>query len=420
MSQDHPTTPKTTARLDGLYNALTGLGGSNDKGAVARPSIRADLTLGELDMLYRQNGYARRIVNEIPQDCVRKGWAVVADDEDLTQTPETSYLCIPERVEDAFRWARLYGGAVLLLVTRDGGELSDPLDLATVQELVQLHVFDAREATPVEWDGDIYSKTYREPLFWSFSPNTVGGSRSMSLTANEGTLGAPLTRPRVKGGLLSGEQGGAVPTMDHGQGLDDSVLNAIWDQLRNKASVEQGGACLAQELKIDTVKVEGLASLAVSDQMQLFQDRLSLLAKSKALLNTIVLATGEEYIQNHAQTGGFRDLDAATRAALSAVTGMPQTLLFGDTPSGLNSDGRSSQNAWATVISAIQTHYLKERLKCIYDVLFSSAKGPTGGPYRPIGWCSTPLTSPPSWRLNRPGRHRPRPTRSTLTGASYS
>ena len=70
--------------------------------------------------------------------------------------------------------------------------------------------------------------------------------------------------------------------------------------------MEQGGACLAQELKIDTVKVEGLASLAVSDQMQLFQDRLSLLAKSKALLNTIVLATGEEYIQNRTDRG-FRD-----------------------------------------------------------------------------------------------------------------
>ena len=221
---------------------------------------------------------------------------------------------------------------MLLLVTRDGGELSDPLDLATVQELVQLHVFDAREATPVEWDGDIYSKTYREPLFWSFSPNTVGGSRSMSLTANEGTLGALSRVHASRVVYFPGNRVAPSLRWTTASGLDDSVLNAIWDQLRNKASVEQGGACLAQELKIDTVKVEGLASLAVSDQMQLFQDRLSLLAKSKALLNTIVLATGEEYIQNHAQTGGFRDLDAATRAALSAVTGMPQTLLLGTPP----------------------------------------------------------------------------------------
>ena len=61
----------------------------------------------------------------------------------------------------------------------------------------------------MEWDGDVYSKTYREPLFWSFSPNTVGGSRSMSLTANEGTWGPSHASTR-QGWSTFGEQGGAT------------------------------------------------------------------------------------------------------------------------------------------------------------------------------------------------------------------
>ena len=105
-------------RLDSIANVLTGLGTSGDKGAQGRPDLtRRTLSFRELRCLYAFNGYAARFVDIVPDDATRKGWDVLADDGVVdVMEAEDKRLGLSSKVADAHRWARLDGGAALLLV----------------------------------------------------------------------------------------------------------------------------------------------------------------------------------------------------------------------------------------------------------------------------------------------------------------
>ena len=48
------------------------------------------------------------------------------------------------------------------------------------------------------------------------------------------------------------------------------------------------------------------------------------------------------------------------------MSGLPASKLFGDAPSGLNTDGKSGRTLWAMVIHAVQEWVLRERIRRIY------------------------------------------------------
>ena len=58
---------------------------------------------------------------------------------------------------------------------------------------------------------------------------------------------------------------------------------------------------------------------------------------------------------------------------MSAVAVMPRTILFGDTPSGLNSDGEASRRAYDRTIGKAQRRRLQRPLTWLYEVLLAAA-----------------------------------------------
>lgn len=72
-------------RLDDWYSTAIGLGGTSDKVASVAFRYGAVRDWNELDALYHQDGYAARIVDLIPSECMREGFRVVvsADLDDL-------------------------------------------------------------------------------------------------------------------------------------------------------------------------------------------------------------------------------------------------------------------------------------------------------------------------------------------------
>lgn len=67
--------------------------------------------------------------------------------------------------------------------------------------------------------------------------------------------------------------------------------------------------------------------------------RLNLIDLSRSVSNTILLDGLEQYSKQASTIGGYPDLVKEYRLALSGASGFPMTKLFGDTASGLNSNG---------------------------------------------------------------------------------
>ena len=109
-------------RQDVYFNATSGFGGSRDPlqrtGFVAEP-VPAQT---ELEQLYRFYWLARRIVDLLPADACREGIELNIEDADLgaALNRRMDELFVWERLEEALRMARLYGGSILLLGAVDG------------------------------------------------------------------------------------------------------------------------------------------------------------------------------------------------------------------------------------------------------------------------------------------------------------
>jgi 2'-5' RNA ligase len=74
---------------------------------------------------------------------------------------------------------------------------------------------------------------------------------------------------------------------------------------------------------------------------------------------------------------------------------MPQTLLFGETPGGLSTDGDSHRKIWANVVSAYQQFAIYEQALRLAEILYAQTDGPTKG-IAPEAWTLTfdPLDEP--------------------------
>lgn len=373
-------------RFDSTFNPLTGLGGASDKGAVGRPNPWVvPLNDTELRALYGSNGIARRIVDILPTRATRKGWTVPeigAEDKRLKTW---------DRVTEAMIWARLYGGSALMLVTEDdvppgyqmdpAAWLAQPLDLERVGRVIALQVFDPNEAAPMIWDRDVRSPTYRRPILWTVSADgfnaTVHGSRIVHFR------GARRPPSETAGGFMRSNR---MP--------DDSCLQAIWDEIRRLSETMAGGATLAQELRESVLKVADLGARGTGDEAATLAQRISLMGRVKSMLGIILIGAGDEYTNRSNPPTGWSELSDGAKSMLAAVSGLPETVLFGATPGGLNTDGDSGHESFRQLVSDYQETNRPE-LERIYQVIYAAQDGPTKGK-APEGWALTfaPLDEP--------------------------
>lgn len=373
---------RVVRRVDSVSNTLTGIGTVNDKGAAGRPDVQqSELTFDELTALWRFNGYAKKIVSQVPNDATRKGWNVTCEGLDPEEIEkETKRLSVVGRVAQWMTWAHLYGGSVMLIVTEEDEPpvtgrarhslLAEPLDLSRVKRIKNLIILDKREATPLTYDGQIESDTFRQPLTWWISPASPGGIDGFG-------GGREVHSSRLiymYGSRLSPTQ--RLRTLD---GMDDSILQGVWDQVRNRTGVDQALAILAGEIRVNVLKMRGLADLSASDQAEVAEERFRLIARGTSMLNLILLSDDETYEQKSGSVAGVGDLVAPANQSLCAVSGMPASLLFGDAPSGLNTDGASAEKTWSKVIAAVQRMKINDPLEKLYRVICSQSEVFTGG-----------------------------------------
>lgn len=364
------TSTARPARRDSIYNPLTGLGGLNDKGAVGRPSPYVfPLSTQELRTLYAFNGIARRVVDIIPARACRRGWSSPELDSDSER------LHVWDRTEQAMTWARLYGGSIALMVTiddvppefaqRPDAWLAEPLDLERVGRLAAIQVFDAIEATPVGVVRDLTDPEFRLPAAWRITAE----GRSLLVHRSRVLHFRGLRRPPsdVRGGLT------AISGMP-----DDSALQVIWEEIRRLTETLQGGAVLAQELRESVLEIAELTSRATGDEGAEVEARISELARTKAILGMVLLGSGEKYENRSNPPTGFNELSSAGWEALAAVTGIPQVILMGSTPGGLNTDGESSWEGFRQLVSTFQEEH-RPLLNRLTEVQYAAQEGPTGG-----------------------------------------
>lgn len=333
-------------------------------------SLRADRIA--LDSLYEESGIFARLIDLPVRDALKQGWTLRADDEEGEWTAGVvdalEGLVIDERVKEARQQARLHGGAAIVLVTDDPGDLSEPLDIGSVRALQDLRVLSRWELTPVTYVSEWLSPRFGEPEAYSLHPQTQGHSDVIGATIHASRL-IHINGARVSRGRRIRQNMWSTPV----------ALRFLRSLHRWLDSADALGKAL-DEHSYSVMSVKGLHAAASSEQTRgALIKRAQLVARTKRIGRVVMVdADGESWTTESAAMSGYADGWDRMATALAGDAGMPLTLLLGQAPSGLSTDDYGGRSYYYDSVRDEQG-LLTPILDRIVEVCCAAQDGPTGG-----------------------------------------
>ena len=353
-------------RQDGFVNLLTNYGTQRDSSEYYEYVSEDPVMDDELERFYEGNGLFARIIDLPAEEAVKHGFEI----KDLSdgKTKDFYESCLDELDwEEQFmlgiRWARLFGGAIAVMVIDDGRGLEEPLDWDAIKSVDEIQVYDRSLLVPD------YSSMYH---YESRDPYNVRGSRlgmpeTFMVTSKYGTFTVHESRCLIfQNGKLPERSINSIYQM---WGMPEYVRihRAVKD-----VEVAHGMAPKMLDRSIQAIyKMQNLAlELATEEGEANVLKRLQIIDLARGLLNSIVLdAEGEDYDFKSFSFSGVSDVINTTCNYLSAITSIPQTLLFGRSPAGMNATGQSDLENYYNFVERIQKRMVKSNLRYLLAVL---------------------------------------------------
>lgn len=363
-----------SVRSDGWMNVLNGLG-QRGRDKTTGILFRACPCFGpaELDELYRSDGLSKRIIDIVPAEMLRQGWEIDGDPEGeiLGKFEELDVNC---KLNQLIQWSRLYGGALCVMGIADGRPLNEPVNVENIKSINWLRVYD-RWQIIINYDYlnlDLNDENYGLPDYYQVTDVRTGAvfvvHSSRVLRMDWGEL-----PPRLK---------------YWNQGWGDSIMVSIYNELKNYGAAFANTAAIMQDFVNGVLKIPGLSNTFAQSCNQSDQElmkRLDFANLSKGVTNMMVLDGEEIYEKLSTNVAGISELLDRFMLAVSSVTGIPITLLFGRAPAGLNATGEADIRNFYDLVKQYQETKLKPVLEKLVYYLFKAEYGPTNG-VEPDNW----------------------------------
>ena len=335
-------------RTDGFNNAVLGNGRrATDVFSNFSLGVNTDYIDDQtLTNNFANNGIVRKIIAIPAEDAMRKGFCIKSKDENYKDEPLQSIyedLQLKEHCIDALMWDRLYGGALIVFLVDDGGTLEEELNYNSVKRIAEMRVFDAASVTVLEQNLDTSSLDYGKPVLYMVQ-NEYGGSFIAHASRCVWLDGEP-TPPFQRKAL--DRRGGRV--LDR---INRDVLNYNVT-LRNVLMI-------IERISQGVLKFSGMVNiLQTPDGEELIRKRVHQVDMCRSIDNTVVIDAEDDYQQHNLSVSGLNQILQEYQTALSAVSEIPVTVLFGRSPGGLSSTGESDLENYYNMVSRIQETKLK-------------------------------------------------------------
>jgi phage-related protein (TIGR01555 family) len=345
---------KRNLRMDGLENVLSRKGTKRSKVGNNVYTGLEPLSAEKIRDVYESGGIGAKIISRVADDITRKGFSIVGDkDDELREKFDDISGSIA--MNTAIRWARAYGGALIVMVTDDSDNIENPLSGKQV-EIEQLDVYEAgcsNVVTVKKYYEDQFNKQYGKPEIYSI--NSFDGAR---FDIHESRC------IRIDGRPLDSKGRGNL------RGWNGSELQPVYEALLSMFSQLSSGEEVLNEMVIGTLKMENLDSLCVdSEGEELLKKRLDLLDTSKSNENTVVIDLNEVYERHTVNLSGMSNIQHNAMVVVAGASDIPATYLFGTSPDGQNATGESDREQYYGKIDAERQYLLKPALKKILRVM---------------------------------------------------
>lgn len=351
-------------RGDGYTNLLNKYGTAQDNSMAyyyEKDNIVTDM---ELTSLYESNGIFAKIIDRPSEESLKHGLDIDFGDETISEYVEERLddLDFEDKFATAEKWARLYGGAIIVMLCDDGGALEEPLDWDKVTTIEELRVFD-RSVVQEDFTGyfrfNVFGATGKpipqeEPMYYRVN-STYGYfvvHSSRCLVFRNGRLPEKSSS-----------------TLFKNWGMPEYIR--IREALRECLTTHANGTKLLERSVQAIYKMQNLANLLSSEEgEEKVLQRLQVIDMARGILNSIAIdASGEDYDFKTLPMSGVKDIIDTTCNMLSAVTNIPQTILFGRSPAGMNATGDSDLENYYNMVENIQKQNMKKNVRTLLRLI---------------------------------------------------
>lgn len=309
-----------------------------------------------LTYLYKTFGILANIV-DIPVDDAYKrgGFDLEAEsiDEDELHNLE-KYVSKKQdikQIKNARKWARLYGGAALIIF--DGGDLHKPLNEKALSN-------SSFELLAV----DRWQLAYSEPHI-----DIPGGVWTVSNYSADSQLNSKM----IHDSRIIVVKGKEAPyqIMQRVNGWGISVYEQIFQDMSSFFKARNVIFELLDESKIDVLKLESLqTAIQSSSGEQALQRMVDMVSRNKNYKSTITLSTADEYDQKQIRFAGMSEILKEIRVMIAGSAKMPVNKIWGEGVTGFGSGEDSLENYNSQIENEIRvddTPIVEEvlRLRCI-------------------------------------------------------
>ena len=365
-----PSPNPVVARNDAWVNPATGVGSLRDKSAIGFFLPDQPLTDSELSALYYHDDLAARIIDERVDQAFRKGYRLEGLDQDKLDElyEEAERIEVDRRFKEAWRWGRLYGSSILIVGALDGQMPTAPMG-ENVRSLAFLNPVDKRTLRIYSRYANPLLPQYGEPNLYQINPEPV--------TAIDMTGTSSAGQETWNGYLIHESRtirfDGIETDLQESQklgGWSYSVLQRAYKVLRQFGLSFGSAAILIEEASQGVFKIDGLISMLAGNERDALLERMTLVDMSKGAARSILVdAENEDYTRIPVQFAGLPDMLDRIMQRLAAATGMPVTLLMGQSPAGMNATGESDFRQWYDSIASEQEKVLGPRLLKLYKLI---------------------------------------------------
>lgn len=342
---------------DNLQNFVSNMGTEADKASHSF-FIRLLLTKPLLDAVYTSGGVGGKVVDCVPEDCGRKWRLMTIPDENPSDFLDLERdLQVKEAFVEAVRWARLYGGSVILIEI-DG---DDP-----AQELIKDSV------SPVKPVSGLIVRDRHDLAITRLDPTTTSAEMYIDVTDNR------YWHPsRVLGPFI----GAPLPRLlrETNNGWAESILARPYRSLLSEATTAHQITSLLHEAVIDVVGVKGISMfLDGGEKQRQFERRYALTKQLKSVANVMLYDADHEQWETRGVTGsmsGLAPLLEKFANRIASEVDIPMSRLYGKLASGLTTSAETNMEDYHAMVAGYQVTRFTPWLRILDDLLCLSVYG---------------------------------------------
>lgn len=280
--------------------------------------------------MYDAGGMAARVVDVLAEEMTRAGFEL----GDITDADKKKVEAIAKKIgfEDAqtraIRESNISGGAIIYFGVSGGADQTVPV--SGERDVVFCKV--------VSKDSISVLKRYgKENLA------KIGDPEILQLSFQDGNI---LDVHESRCAFFYGAPASEMARQNN-EGWGNSLIEVCRDAINNYESGLRWANRIIERNHQAILKSPDLAkNIKNKDGRRLIKQRLEKVDLFRGPLNTLALDKEEEYEIVAVALTGIKDVLEKNEKGLSATSGIPQIVLFGDSPSGLNASGSADLEIW--------------------------------------------------------------------------